>query len=509
MTRAVAIGLDFGTGSARAVLIDLDTGAAVAEHAAAYRSGPRDAAHGGPLHLPPRWVVQDPADFVAAAAELLAWSAGAAAGQGAEVAVIGVTATSCTVLPTRRDGTPLLQLSAFAERPHAYAKLWKHHAAAPYARRISAARPDFLRRYDMRTSSEWSLAKAWQVMDEDPELWAATERWIDLGDWLVWQLTGTELRSASQAGCKTHWQPDQGGYPAAAALEAIAPGLGSWREKLAPPQPLGTLAGSLTREWQRITGLGPGVRVAVAVVDAAAAVPGSDVTTPGVLVAAVGTSTCHMSLSVAPVAVPGIESTVFGGAMNGLFDYCTGQPATGDMFGWLAGLLTRYGGAATGEVFDALLASLDPAGPPSPVAVMDWWNGCRTPLGRDDLGGRIAGLSMTTEPADIYRAMLEAAAMGMRYAHALHAQIGPLDEIRVTGGMARFPAIMQLYADVIGQPLNANPTGLGSARGAAILAATGIGRTVPAALGYTLYSPRAPERYAARYADYVAEIARA
>ena len=165
----------------------------------------------------------------------------------------------------------------------------------------------------MRTSSEWSLAKAWQVMEEDPGLWAATERWIDLGDWLVWQLTGTERRSASQAGCKNHWQPDQGGYPAAAALDAIAPGLASWRDRLAPPFPLGTLAGPLTPAWREATGIAPGVEVAVAVVDAAAAVAGSDVTTPGTLVAAVGTSTCHMSLSAAPVAVPGIESTVFGG----------------------------------------------------------------------------------------------------------------------------------------------------------------------------------------------------
>lgn len=509
MTRAVAIGLDFGTGSARAVLIDLDSGRAVAEHAALYRTGALDAGHPGGLDLPANWVIQDPADFVAAAAELLGWSAGAAAGQGAEIAVIGVTATSCTVLPTRRDGTPLLHLPAFAGRPHAYAKLWKHHAAEPYARRISAARPDFLSRYDMRTSSEWSLAKAWQVLDEDPELWAATERWIDLGDWLVWQLTGTERRSASQAGCKNHWQPDQGGYPTAAALDAIAPGLSSWRDRLAPPFPLGTLAGPLTPAWREATGIAPGVEVAVAVVDAAAAVAGSDVTTPGTLVAAVGTSTCHMSLSAAPVAVPGIESTVFGGAMNGLFDYCTGQPATGDMFAWLTGLLTRYGGATTSEVFAALLAELDPAADPSPVAVMDWWNGCRTPLGRDDLGGRIANLTMTTTPADLYRAMLEAAAMGMRYAHGLHARIGPLGEIRVTGGMARFPAIMQLYADVIGQPINANPTGLGSARGAALLAAGGIGRDVPPALGYTPYTPRAAERYAARYAGYVTEIDRA
>lgn len=506
MTGAVTVGLDFGTGSARAVLIDLDTGAAVSEHAALYRKGVIEETAAPELRLAPHSALQDPRDFIDATLDLLRWTAVEAASRRLEIRTIGISATSCTILPALRDGTALLHTSPFDGRPHAFAKLWKHHAADAYARRIAAARPAFLHRYDNQTSSEWSLAKAWQVMAEDPELWDATERWIDVGDWIVWQLTGGEMRSASFAGCKNHWQPDRGGYPEADSLEAIQPGLGSWLDKLSPPHPVGTLAGPLTLAWQQATGIPPTALVGVALVDAQAALPGSDVDRPGVLVAAVGTSTCHLSLSTQPVQVPGIECMAYGAAVDGYYDYCTGQAATGDMLAWFAGLLGRFGATTTAAVFDTLNGELGQRAAPSPVSVMDWWSGCRTPLGRADLGGSIANLTTTTTPVDIYQAMLEAAAMGMRYARDLHQQIGPIHEIRVTGGLARFPAIMQLYADIIGQTVRANPTGLGSARGAAVAAATGAGWAVPPSTGYSEFATRDGSRYADRYQQYLAHI---
>lgn len=505
MTDAATVGLDFGTGSARVVLVHLGSGGIAAEHAVGYRAGFVDETTAPEMHLAPNSAIQDPADFILAAEQLLAWVAAAAADLGLEIRAIGVSATSCTVLPTLSDGTPLLHTAAFHDRPHAYAKLWKHHAADDHARRIAVARPTFLRRYNDQTSSEWSLPKAWQTMAEDPRLWEATKRWIDVGDWIVWQLTGEEVRSASHAGCKNHWQPDQGGYPTRASLEAIQPGLGSWLDTLAPPQPVGTLAGSLTPRWQAATGIPAAARVGVAMVDAEAAVPGSDVDMPGVLVATVGTSTCHLSLSAQPALVPGIECMAYGAAVDGLYDYCTGQAATGDMLAWLARMLT-FGGRSVPDVFGALIHELDGSAGPSQVSVTDWWSGCRTPLGRADLGGSIANITMTTTPVDIYRAMIEAAAMGMRYAYDLHRQAGPIREIRITGGMARFPAIMQIYADIVGRPVRANSTVLGSARGAAVSAANGIGWAVPANAGYTDYEPRDSDRYADRYRQYAAHI---
>jgi L-ribulokinase len=509
MTGAATLGLDFGTGSARVVMIDIGTGGVITEHTVGYQQGFFDETTAPGMKLAPNSAIQDPADFIRASEQLLAWAAQAAANLGFELRAIGISATSCTIFPALRDGTPLLHKPAFAGRPHAFAKLWKHHAADHYAKRIAATRPRFLERYNNQTSSEWSLAKAWQTMADDPALWEATERWIDAGDWIVWQLTGSETRSASHAGCKNHWQPDFGGYPEEDSLEAIQPGLGSWLDKLAPPHPLATSAGPLTRYWQEVTGIGASALVGVAMVDAEAAVLGSDVNTPGILVAAAGTSTCHMSLSAKPTPVAGIESLVYGGAVDGLYDYCTGQAASGDMLAWLSRMLAFGGNSSPDAVLEKLVDELEGSASPSPIQVMDWWSGCRTPLGRADLGGIVANIKTTTTPVEIYRAMLEAGAMGMRYAYDLHRQAGPIDEIRITGGMARFPAIMQIYADVMGQTIRANSTVLGSARGAAISAAKAARWFVPANLGYTDYQPRHSERYAGRYEQYCQHIEQA
>jgi L-ribulokinase len=509
MTGAATLGLDFGTGSGRVVMIDLNTGGVVTEHTVGYQRGFLDETTAPQMKLAPNSAIQDPADFIHAAEKLLSWAARAAADLGFEIHAIGISATSCTILPTLLDGTPLLHTPAFAGRPHAFAKLWKHHAADHYAKRIAAARPSFLGRYNNQTSSEWSLAKAWQTMADDPALWQATERWIDAGDWIVWQLTGRETRSASHAGCKNHWQPDFGGYPEAGSLEAIQPGLGSWLDKLAPPHPLGTSAGPLTRRWQEVTGIGSAALVGVAMVDAEAAVLGSDVSTPGILVAAAGTSTCHMSLSAQPTPVAGIESLVYGGAVDGLYDYSTGQAASGDMLAWLSRMLAFGGSSSPEAVLETLVQELEGSVSPSPIQVMDWWNGCRTPLGQADLGGIVANIKTTTTPVEIYRAMLEAGAMGMRYAYDLHRQAGPIHEIRITGGMARFPAIMQIYADVMGQTVRANSTVLGSARGAAISAAKAAEWVVPISLGYTDYEPRESERYGEHYRQYCRHIEQA
>jgi L-ribulokinase len=222
MTGAATLGLDFGTGSARVVMIDLSTGGVVAEHTVAYKNGFLDEATAPEMNLAPNSAIQDPADFVGAAEKLLIWASHAAADRRFELRAIGVSATSCTILPALRDGTPLLHTPAFAGRPHAFAKLWKHHAADHYAKRIAAARPSFLGRYNNQTSSEWSLAKAWQTMADDPALWEATERWIDAGDGdrkpSLWRCRGRSIRLLHRPG-------GQRGYAGVAIEDA-----GVWRQ---------------------------------------------------------------------------------------------------------------------------------------------------------------------------------------------------------------------------------------------------------------------------------------
>ncbi len=502
MSRRFSVGLDFGTDSARALLVEVDTAAEVDSTVHRYQHGVLEHTMPSGDPLPPRWALQHPQDYLDALADLLAWSACQSARLGGEVLAIGVSFTSCTVLPTTTTGTPLAMLPRFENNPHAYAKLWKHHAAEPYARRITRDRPSFLERYDWHTSSEWSLAKAWQTMVEAPEVWAAADRWIDAGDWLVWQLVGHERRSASQAGYKNHWQPSGGGYPSHAALDALHPGLSGWRDKLDGPYPLASRAGTLTGTWARRVELSDKIPVAVAAVDSAAAVPGTDVRGEGVLVVVLGTSTCHLSLSRHAHPAPGVESVVAGGAVPGFYDYSTGQSATGDMLGWLVRTLA-WAGAREDALFDRLNRGLTSLPGPTGVSVLDWWNGCRTPLADATLTGRIEGLKTTTSPLQIYAAMLESAAYGTRLALELHERVnGTITEIRATGGLAQQPAIMQRYADVLGRQVRASTTRHGSARGAACYGAVAAGVELPQTLRFNDYEPEDAERYQPAYQRY-------
>ncbi len=462
-----SIGIDFGTESARGVLVDVRTGEVVHSAVHPYPHGVLDRALPTGVRLDPDWALQHPGDWLEALEALLR-QMGAAGGD--EVVGIGVDFTSCTLLPVRGDGTPLSLEEAFRDRPHAWPMLWKHHAAQPYADRINASGWEGLRWYGGRTSSEWLWAKAWQVLEEAPDVFAAADRFVEGGDWVVWQLVGREVRSACQAGYKAHWQPDVG-YPPAAVLQRLDPQLPDVLRRLGPPQPLGTPAGGLTRAWASRTGLRPGTPVAVAVIDAHAAVLGVGVAEPGQLVAIIGTSACHMILGEQRHAVPGISGVVPDGILPGFFGYEAGQASVGDMLEWFVRTygVPRYGNpAAAFAQLEREAARLAPA--QSGLLALDWWNGCRTPLVDADLSGVLLGLTLATEPAEVYRALLEATAFGTRLVLDTFEQGGiPIREIHACGGLAsKSPLLLQLYADATGRPLYAYDVPHASALGAAI-----------------------------------------
>ena len=469
-----SIGIDFGTESARAVLVDTATGDEVATAVHPYRHGVLDRALPGGTRLGPDWALQHPGDWLEALEALLRQMAAAG---GDEVAGIGVDFTSCTLLPVRAAGTPLALEEAFRDRPHAWPMLWKHHAAQPYADRINASGWEGLRWYGGRTSSEWLWAKVWQVLEEAPDVFAAADRFIEGGDWIVWQLVGREVRSACQAGYKAHWQPGEG-YPPATLLQRLHPGLPAVLDRLGPPQPLGTPAGGLTQAWASRTGLRPGVPVAVAIIDAHAAVPAVGVAESGRLVAIVGTSTCHMILGEQRHPVPGISGVVRDGILPGFYGYEAGQVSVGDMFEWFVQTygVPRYGDQATAFArLEAEAAALAPG--ESGLLALDWWNGCRTPLVDADLSGVLLGLTLATRPAEIYRALLEATAFGTRLVLDTFEEGGiAIREIHACGGAAsKSPLLLQLYADVTGRPVYAYDVPHASALGAAVYGATAGG----------------------------------
>jgi len=489
-----SIGIDFGTESARAVLVDTATGDEVATAVHPYRHGVLDRALPRGTRLGPDWALQHPGDWLEALEALLRQMAAAG---GDEVAGIGVDFTSCTLLPVRAGGTPLALEEAFRDRPHAWPMLWKHHAAQPYADRINASGWEGLRWYGGRTSSEWLWAKVWQVIEEAPDVFAAADRFIEGGDWIVWQLVGREVRSACQAGYKAHWQPGEG-YPPATLLQRLHPGLPAVLDRLGPPQPLGTPAGGLTRAWASRTGLRAGVPVAVAIIDAHAAVPAVGVADSGRLVAIVGTSTCHMILGEQRHPVPGISGVVRDGILPGFYGYEAGQVSVGDMFEWFVQTygVPRYGDQTTAFArLEAEAASLAPG--ESGLLALDWWNGCRTPLVDADLSGVLLGLTLATRPAEIYRALLEATAFGTRLVLDTFEEGGiAIREIHACGGAAsKSPLLLQLYADVTGRPLYAYDVPHASALGAAVYGATAGGIYPDLIAATRAMGARAVQRY--------------
>jgi L-ribulokinase len=492
---ACVIGVDFGTLSGRALVVRVRDGAELGTAVHEYRHGVMDdtlAATGE--QLPPDWALQDPEDY----RDVLRLAVPAAVSQAGIdpglVIGIGTDFTACTPLPVLRDGTPLCQLPGLAGDPHAYPKLWKHHAAQPQADRINAVAHErgepWIARYGGKISAEWQFAKGLQLLEEDPAVYDQAQRWIEAADWIIWQLTGAETRNACTAGYKGIRQ--DGRYPSREYLAALDPRFASFAaDKLEHPVlPLGARAGSLTGQAADWTGLPAGISVAAGNVDAHVTPPAAGATEPGQLVAIMGTSTCHVMNGAELAEVPGMCGVVDGGIVAGRWGYEAGQSGVGDIFAWFAehAVPAAYQEAAARRgvsVHDLLSAEAiaQPAGAHGLIA-LDWLNGNRSVLVDHHLSGVIAGLTLATRPPEIYRALIEATAFGTRAIIDAFCSSGvPVTELVIAGGLMRNEAIMQIYADVTRRPLSLIGSEQGPALGSALHAAVAAGAypDVPAA----------------------------
>ena len=492
---ACVVGVDFGTLSGRALVVRVRDGAELGTAVHEYAHAVMDdelAATGE--KLPPDWALQDPADWLDVLRHAVPAALRSAGVSPTQVIGIGTDFTACTVLPTEADGTPLCQLPGLAGVPHAYPKLWKHHAAQPQADQINALAHErgepWIGRYGGKISSEWQFAKGLQLLAEDPEIYARAERWIEAADWIIWQLTGTETRNACTAGYKGIYQ--DGHYPSQEFLGALDPRFATFAaDKLEHPiMPLGARAGSLTGPAARWTGLPAGIAVAVGNVDAHVTPPAAAAAGPGQMVAIMGTSTCHVMNGTRLSEVPGMCGVVDGGIVAGLWGYEAGQSGVGDIFGWYVhnGVPPEYAERAARRhisVHELLSdeAMAQPAGAHGLIA-LDWMNGNRSVLVDHHLSGMIAGLTLATRPPDIYRALVEATAFGTRVIIDAFTAAGlPVTELVIAGGLMRNEAVMQIYADVTRRPLSLIGSEQGPALGSALHAAVAAGAypDVPAA----------------------------
>jgi L-ribulokinase len=519
------VGIDFGTLSGRALVVRVRDGAELGTAVHDYRHGVMDsrlAATGEPL--PPDWALQDPEDYRDVLRHAVPAALADAGVDPARVIGIGTDFTACTVLPVTADGTPLCQLPGLTARPHAYPKLWRHHASQPQADRINElARvrgEPWLARYGGKISAEWQFAKALQLLEEDPDTYQRTERWIEAADWIIWQLCGRETRNACTAGYKGILQ--DGRYPSPDFLAALNPGFASFAAtRLAHPiSPLGGRAGSLTPQAAAWTGLPAGIAVAVGNVDAHVTAPAANAIGPGQMVAIMGTSTCHVMNAPVLAEVPGMCGVVDGGIVVGTFGYEAGQSGVGDIFAWFADHAVppeyhdeaRRRGLSLHELLSAEAAA-QPAGAHGLVA-LDWLSGNRSVLVDHHLSGAIVGLTLASRPPEIYRALLEATAFGTRVIIDAFAGAGvPVAELVIAGGLMRNEVLLQIYADVTRRPLSLAGSQQGPALGSALHAAVAAGAypDVPAAANamgrrsaaVVLPDPASADVYDELYAEYV------
>ncbi len=485
----LALGIDYGTLSGRVLVLDTTSGAELAVVDVPYEHGAiEDTLPGSGVPLEPDWALQHPLDYVDVVERGVPQALAQAGADPRRVIGIGIDFTSCTVLPTTAAGAPLCLQDRWRARPHAWPKLWKHHAAQPQADRLTELAQQrgetFLSRYGGRISSEWYFPKLLQIYEQDREVYEAADKFIEATDWIVWQLTGVERRCSCAASYKAFWSPDAG-LPSAEYFEAVAAGFSGSVAKLGTDfHQLGTCAGTLRTELADRLGLPADVAVAVGNVDSFVSVPGAGVERPGTLVTVVGTSICDMVVHHDQILLPGITGVVRDGILPGLFGYEAGQPAVGDMLGWFVDTLLAASASESPQReqseqrYDALeQAAAELAPGATGLVALNWWNGNRSILADADLSGVIMGLTLTTTPSEIYRALLESIAFAARRIIDNFTEHGlTIDQLVACGGIAeKSPLLMQLLADVTGRPVDVPASEQIPARGAAMFGAVAAG----------------------------------
>jgi L-ribulokinase len=485
-TNRLALGLDFGTESVRALLVDL-AGTERASAALAYEHGVISATlpTTGEV-LPSDFALQHPGDWLEASCRAVRQTLKQAGltteDSPAEVISIGVDFTSCTMLPARVDGTPLCLCDEFSGEKYAWPKLWKHHGAKTQTDRINELAQDrnepWLSRYGGVIGLEWFFPKILETLEAAPHIYDATDVWLEGGDWYVWQLIGADQpvpRSTCIAGYKAMWSAEDG-YPSPGFFEALHPKMANVvKDKMpgtliAPGRPAGTLCAALAKRMN----LCEGIPVSAAIIDAHAGVPGVGVGETNTLVMVMGTSSCHMLMHEKAVEVPGVAGVVRDGILPGCVGYETGPAAVGDAFDWFRRIFNH-------DNYEALTKHAIDVPPGSEgVTCVDWFNGCRTPLMNGSLTGSFSGLTLNHRVGHLFHALLEASAYGVRWIVEVLENGGvPVDRFVATGGLPHHnPLLIQIYADVLGKSIVVPDTKQGPALGAAILGVLAAGENV-------------------------------
>ncbi|HWI56126.1 MAG TPA: ribulokinase, partial [Bacillota bacterium] len=466
-TPKYTIGLDYGTNSVRALIVNVANGREVGSAVWGYAHGTA----GVILDRDPNLARQHPADYIKGAQvtiqQALAQARAKVRGFKPEQVIgIGVDTTGSTPLPVDANGQPLAFQKKFANNPAAMAWLWKDHTGVGEAAEITALarkmRPQYLAKCGGTYSSEWFFSKILHCLRTSPEVFDAAYSWVELADYVPAALTDTEAPDKltvgiCAAGHKAMYSEEWGGYPDARFLAKLDPKLGELRARLQPKaHTIDRAVGGLTPQWAKLTGLPAGIPVAVGAFDAHLGGVGSGIA-PGTLVKIIGTSTCDMMVvpeGARLADIPGLCGIVKGSILPGYYGLEAGQSAVGDIFNWFVNYIQPLGQKqGTHEALSAAAAKLTPG--ESGLLALDWNNGNRTILVDQRLTGLLLGQTLYTTPAEIYRALIEATAFGALTIIQRFEEYGvKVEQIVNCGGIAeKNPVVMQIYADVTGRPI--------------------------------------------------------
>ena len=486
--RKYVIGLDYGTLSARALLVDVATGRELAEAEYIYPHAVMGQNEFPGSSIGADAALQHPQDYLDAVSFTLHKVLERSGVAAEDVLGLGIDFTAATILAVDHNGTPLCFQEKYKNNPHAYAKLWKHHGAqweADEMTRVAIERNEpWLSNCGGKISSEWTIPKIWETLRKAPEVYHEATRFIEAADWLVWMITGQETRNSCCAGFKTLWDRESG-YPSSSYFAALDPQLADLIGTKIPHEviPTGTKAGEVSPAGNQLTGLLPGTAVAAPIIDGHAGIPGAGVVTPGKLMLIIGTSAACFVLDSQCRNMTGICGCVSDGVIPGYYAYEAGQSCVGDAFGWFVEncVPEKYAQEARSrnlslfQLLDEKAAALEVG--QNKLVVLDWWNGCRSPLADYDLSGMILGLNLKTKPEDIYRAMIESTAFGARAITENYQTNGiAIDVAYAAGGICRRnPFLMQLYADILGIEIRVCTSTQATARGSAVFAGLACG----------------------------------
>jgi L-ribulokinase len=481
------IGLDYGTNSARALVVDCASGREIGTAVVDYPSGTQGLLLDAADHHVAR---QKPADYLFALekATLQALASAKACDPNfspGQVVGIGMDGTGSSPLPVDSHNIPLADQSQFSENPNAQCWLWKDHTSIPEATAITALarkiRPHYLAKIGGTYSSEWFWAKIWHCLKVDPAVFEAAHSWVELADFIPAVLAGVTdplqiRRGVCMAGHKALYAAEWGGLPDKEFLTQLDPELAALRDRLyQEAYDASHTAGALSAEWAAKLGLPAGISIAIGEMDVHYGAIGCGVD-EGTLIKVIGTSTCDCAVVSADKSVadiPGICGIVKGAILPGYFGIEAGQSAVGDIFKWFVeGVL---GDPSLHEKLTAEASALKPG--QSGLLALDWNNGNRTILVDQSLTGLLVGQTLYTTSAEIYRALIEATAFGARVIIDRIREYGvPVERIVCSGGIAeKNPLLMQIYADVTGCEMRLSRSSQSCALGAAIAAAVVAG----------------------------------